>query len=271
MYSMTAAGLTALGLLYWHWISKACPAWSARRIGFGAGVAVTSVALLYTHYLTALFLAAYGSHALAAFVKRRAWGDAAALAGAGLITAGLFLPWMEYVNGFRAVLRDSLKWMTVPSVAGVFLPLGREFLWECAPRFNDRLWLPGTVLAGGLIATVGTLTMRRFPRSRLAMLYLISFVVLPVAAGCSHELYLQPVYARPRFAMLLLHPLIILTVGACCGAGRLGAAVPDFSLPFGWAATVVAGADATEKRLAGCGAGLARRGAAGDACVPSRK
>jgi len=133
---------------------------------------------------------------------------------------------------------DSLKWMTVPPWPEYFSPFGREFLWGMCSTVHDRLWLPGTVLAGGLIATLGTLAMRRFPRSRLAMLYLISFVVLPVAAVSVVNYVYNPVYARPRFAMLLLHPLIMLTAGACCGAGRLGAAATGLLFAIWMAATV---------------------------------
>ncbi|MCX7717328.1 MAG: hypothetical protein N2111_02850 [Candidatus Sumerlaeaceae bacterium] len=223
MYSMTAALISLLALLYWGWLTCAFPPWTGKRMGWAAAVAACSTLLLYTHYLAVIALSVMGMLALTVFLWRRAWGDCLALGAAGGVAAVLFLPWMRYVLTFRSSLYwESLKWMTPSPWLEYLAPLGREYLWGMSSVIHDRLWLPGALIMGILTVAGVLLAWRRTPATRLQLLFVLALVVLPFLAAAVVTYIYNPVYARPRFAVLCLHPFLILAVAVGRAAGRVG-------------------------------------------------
>jgi uncharacterized membrane protein len=224
MYPQLAALATFSSWLLWRWFSAGGRSKSRERwLGWAAGYFVTSVAILYTHYLGVTVLLVQGVFAIVFFAHRRRLGSLAGYIGCAIASAMAFLPWLNFVRSFRAELYslEHLRWIPEPGFADVTGIFSRELVWGNAPLHAP--WSPiFRVLSIAVVIGVTWLIVRYLssaarpvgdaqretPWLHVAYPAWLLFGPVILAVVISH-LY-HPVYYPPRFSTLVLAPFLVL-------------------------------------------------------------
>lgn len=223
MYAQAAALATLAAWLLWRWLGPGGgapdPGPAPGRRGLLLAYALTAVAMLYTHYLTALLLLAQGTFALAVLLRRRRWREAGLYAATAAAVATSFLPWIVYVRSLRtSFYADAqMDWMPRPGAGDALAFLGREPFWGLAG--GSVWWGPA---ATGLLVVValaalllGVLREGGPAKAGAGLAYASWLLVAPLGLAVATSHLYRPVLLPERFALLVLAPLLVLLASGC--------------------------------------------------------
>jgi len=221
MYAQAAALATLAASLLWRWLGLARDPGRPRLL---LAYALTAVAMLYTHYLTALLLLAQGTFALAVLLRRRRWREAGLYAATAAAVATSFLPWIAYVRSLRtSFYADAqMDWMPRPDPGDALALLGREPFWGLAGGLVR--WGPAaTGLLAVAVLVVLVVGLRREDaapgaRGRGGLAYAGWLTVAPVGLAVAASHLYRPVLLPERFGLLVLAPLLVLLAAGCVRA-----------------------------------------------------
>jgi len=228
MYSQAAALATLSSWILWRWMDQSSRATShGRGVGWPVAYCVTSTLLLFTHYLSVVMLVAQGLFALVFFIWERRPSSLAVYLGCALVSAGLFVPWIVFVNQHSVGLYSAnhLSWIQLPRIGSDLAILLRSFLFGHV-RIQPPWMTVATVVSVICILLVVVVTIRSNPRSireersgartsrLLHIAYPVWLVLGPVTLAIAVSFLYHPIFFAPRFSILVLPPFLALTAYA---------------------------------------------------------
>ncbi|MBX7246850.1 MAG: hypothetical protein K1X53_15240 [Candidatus Sumerlaeaceae bacterium] len=226
MYAQGAALATLSSLCLVYYLFPRETAHPRSRLFAAAAYVVVSTALMLTHYVAAMVLAAHGFYVLTYYLRRH---NVRELVNYGFMTVGvfvLFLPWAAYVRQTTGgISAKNADWMReTPFLDHVWF-VGKEFFWGNATTIHD-FWWPHTMVVAALI--LGILAFRhrqraaRFVQSwgdSTMLGFFAWMVVVPVLCAGIVSHTVKPIFNRPRFVDFVL-PYFLLLLGYACASVR---------------------------------------------------
>ena len=228
MYAQAAALATLSSWILWRWMAQSARATrNGWAVGWPVAYCITSTLLLFTHYLSVVMLVAQGLFALVFFMWERRWTGLAVYFGCALASAGLFMPWIVFVNQHSVGLYSvkHLSWIQQPRIGSDLAILFRSFLCGHV-RLQPQWTTVATVVSIICVLLVVVVTIRSNPRSireepcgarglrLLHIAYPVWLVVGPVTLAIVVSFLYHPVFFAPRFSVLVLPPFLALTAYA---------------------------------------------------------
>lgn len=213
MYAQVAALGTLSSWFLWRWISS-----EERRNFFldfgiwGYLYCLSSVLLLFSHYVSIFILLAQGIIALSCFSYKSRIRSIVSYLLVAVICIIFFIPWYQFTQCFRTGLysADILGWMPMPHLQDFSVFLAKDFFFGPA-RLTENIWM--VIISSVLIIATLSIACRLFFRNsslRSCVLFHGWMLFTPVLLAVIASHVYHPVYYHKKFSILVSSPLLIL-------------------------------------------------------------